>query len=78
MAGVARDECNTMPDGGTAYHQVEVIDGASGATQASFLGGVVLESVRNGQNMAFKGGTQPIQRQSVGGLLGWGTVGHAI
>jgi hypothetical protein len=55
VTSVARDEGEAVPDGCATYHQVEIVNGAAGAAQAGFLGGIVLKVVRNGQNMAFKG-----------------------
>jgi hypothetical protein len=60
VPGIARKQQEVVPESRAAYHQVEIIDRAAGATQAGFLGGVVFEAVRNGQYMPFERNTKLI------------------
>jgi hypothetical protein len=58
VPGIARNQQEAVPESRTAYHQVKIIDRAAGPAKAGFLGGVVFEAVRNGQDVPFKRNTK--------------------
>ena len=54
VPGIACNQREAVAESRATYHQVKVIDRAAGPAQAGFLGSVVLEAVRNGQDVPFK------------------------
>lgn len=78
VAGVARDERESVSHRRAAYHQVKIINGAAHGAQAHFLRAIRFKAGTDQQNAARKKLLQKAQRVAVGGLPGRGAFGNAI
>lgn len=78
VADIARDEGEAVPEGCAAYHQVEVIDGATHGAQAYFLQTIYFKAGADQQNAASEKLLQDVKRMAVGHLSGRGAFGDAV